>query len=294
MKGYHHLMFLWLFFCVHVHSLQAQKAGSDAAIYIYTSSPHTAFPDTGRANGHSYDGKLYDAASHYRDSSVMIIVPRGVKKQKELSIVFWFHGWFNNIDSCNAFFQITDQFLRANKHAILVLAETSKNAPDSYGGKLEQVNMFSLLVNDVMNTLKEKKFIARHSRPGNITLAGHSGAYRVIAYILQNGGLPVSDVLLFDALYSQVDKFTQWIEADKQHRFVHWYTNHGGGTDEVSVDMMNGLKEKGIPFVLLEEKDANPSILQSNRIVFVHSLREHNEVIHQPDNFMLLLQTAAW
>ncbi len=293
MKCYRHLTPLLLIFCLNTNTLLAQGPAGTATI-VRISSSHTAFPDTGRANGHTYDGKLYDAAMHYSDSSVLIVVPPDFRKQKELSIVFWFHGWFNNIDSCNTFFQIAGQFLQANKNAILVLAETSKNAPDSYGGKLEQANMFANLVEDIMKALKERKIIRENCRPGNITLAGHSGAYRVIAYILQNGGLPVSDVLLFDALYSQVDKFTQWIEAGKQHRFVHWYTNHGGGTDEVSVDMMNGLKEKKIPFVLLEEKDANRSILQSNRIVFVHSLREHNEVINQPDNFMLLLQSSVW
>ena len=33
------------------------------------------------------------------------------------------------------------------------MAETAKNSPDSYGGKLEQPNMFLLLVTDVLNEL---------------------------------------------------------------------------------------------------------------------------------------------
>jgi len=293
MKGYHHLTALFLVFCCPGPGLFAQPNSKGNPAIVRITSSHTAFPDTGRANGHLYDGKLYDAGSHYHDSSVMIIVPPGFKKGKEVELVFWFHGWNNNIDTATVFYQLADQFMQSNKNAVLVLAETSVNAPDSYGGKLEQPNVFRDLLTDVLDALKQKKIIPQNSKAGKIAVAGHSGAYRVIAYILQNGGIAISEVLLFDALYSEVDKFTNWIEQDKQHRFVHWFTNHGGGTDEVSVDMMKGLKEKNIPFVLLEEKDANAVLLKSSRIVFVHSLREHNVIINNPDNFTLLLVTSS-
>jgi len=60
-------------------------------------------------------------------------------------------------------------------------------------------------------------------------LAGHSGAFRVMAYILQNGGVEVNQAILFDALYGEVDKFANWIQADKSHQFIDLYTNKGGG-----------------------------------------------------------------
>jgi hypothetical protein len=276
-----------------LNNTKAQADWKQDIKLVGITSSHTAFPDAKRADGYTYDGKFFDAASHYSDSSVLILVPKRLPKQDHINLIFWFHGWNNNIDTAMAFFHLAEQFSNASRNAVLVLAETARNAPDSYAGKLEQTNVFAGLVNDVLNTLKEKKDISKTCQPGNIILAGHSGAYRAIAYILQNGGVPVQEVELFDALYSNVDKFTAWLQKDSANRFIHWYTNHGGGTDEVSVQMMEELKKENIPFALIEEKDASLPLLQSGRVLFVHSAREHNEIINNPDNFKLLLVSSS-
>ncbi|HEY6955461.1 MAG TPA: hypothetical protein VI385_09460, partial [Flavisolibacter sp.] len=185
---------------------------------------------------------------------------------------------------------IQKQFLASGKNAVLVLAETAKNAPDSYGGRLEQPGDFSRLVSDVLQQLKIQKLVGKKATAGRITLAGHSGAYRVIAYILSNGGMPVDNVYLFDALYSQVDKFLSWIQQNKNHHFVNWYTNHGGGTDEVSIQMMQQLVQLRVPYKLVEETAINGNDVKTNRILFVHSPREHNVIINRPDNLRVLLE----
>jgi len=236
-----------------------------------------------------YDSVEYSTSDHYSDNSVILIVPRPLQKQNKVDLVFWFHGWHNNIDTALRFYEIERQFLESNRNAVLVLAETAKNAPDSYGGKLEQQGDFKLLVNDIVNKLKDQKIIKQKTTPGNITLAGHSGAYRVIAHILVNGELPVSEVFLFDALYGQTDKFLSWIQENKNHRFVNLYTNQGGGTDEVSISTMQQMDSLHIPYKLVEESLISPGVIQSNRILFVHSTREHNVIINRPDNLKLLL-----
>jgi hypothetical protein len=175
-----------------------------------------------------------------------------------------------------------------------VLPETTKNAPDSYGGKLEQHNVFKNLLNDVMHKLKTEKIIGKRTKAGSIVLAGHSGAFRVMAYILQNGGIEVNQVILFDGLYSQVDKYTAWIQADPSHQFTNLYTNKGGGTDEVSVKMMQQLRDKNIPFINAEEKEMNADMLKTNQVIFIHSLKEHNDVINLPDhNFRLFIENSS-
>jgi hypothetical protein len=207
-------------------------------------------------------------------------------------LVFWFHGWYNNIDTAAEFYKLTRQFIASKRNAVLVLAETARNAPDSYGGKLEKPGMFKALVNDVMNELKQKGFVPYEAESAHVLLAGHSGAFRIIAYILQNGGVPVQEVFLFDALYSQVDKFLVWLDKGPSHHFIHWYTNQGGGTDVVSFDMMQLLKDHHSDYMLTEEDTINPSIIKNNRILFVHSPREHNVIIVNPDNFQLLLENS--
>jgi len=259
---------------------------------IRLSSSYTSFPDEKRANGHLYDSVMYTAAEHYTDSSVMIIVPPGFTPGKKVDLVFWFHGWHNNIEAANTFYGLSAQLEAANTNAILVLAETAKNAPDSYGGKLENPGVFTSLVKDVMEALKQGNVIPRKAASGNIVLAGHSGAYRIIANILQNGGLTIREVFLFDALYAEVDKYMAWIQKNKHNHFVHWFTNKGGGTDEMSDTMMKQLDQNHMPFNLVEETAVTTDAIKQNKILFVHSLREHNVIINNPDDFKLLLENS--
>jgi len=267
------------------------QAETDPKIIRITTS-YTSFPDTARAGGHSYDNVLYTFAEHYNDSSVLIIVPPKLKVTKHVDVICWFHGWRNNIDSAAAYFELVKQFLASNRNAILVMPETTKNAPDSYGGKLEQKGIFKLLLQDVLDELKKQKIIAKKTKPGNVVLAGHSGAFRVMANILINGCVEVKQTVLFDALYSQVDKFTTWIQADASHQFINIYTD-GGGTYEVSVKMMQGLRDKNIPFINTQEKELDAFMLKNNNIIFIHSLKGHNDVINRPDyNFRLFIENS--
>lgn len=259
---------------------------------FHMTSSHTSFPDTGRANGHLYNKILYDAANHYGDSSVLIVIPPNFNGDKKTNLVFWFHGWGNNIDSAAIRYDLIDQFVKSNVNAVLVLPETAKNAPDSYGGKLEKLNEFKGLVNDVVRKLAQEEVLKGKHGLGDIVLAGHSGAYRVMAYILQNGNVAVQEVILFDALYAETDKFIDWIKKDNAHRFINVYTN-GGGTDAESKEMINKLRDENINTYSLEEHDLTPEILRLHPIVIIHSLHEHNDIIQQPDNFKLFLENSV-
>jgi hypothetical protein len=271
-------MFIVLFWC-------AQIQGQENKIRMYhLTSAHTAFPDTGRIKGYSYDNVFYDAATHYQDSSVFLIVPEDLKINKKVDFIFWFHGWRNNIDSAAVRYELIRQFQTARLNAILVLAETAKDAPDSYGGKLEQPGQFKSLVQDVVKELTKKQIIPSGSGPGKIVLAGHSGAYRVMGYILQNGKIAVQKVILFDALYGETDKFMHWIK-------VNWFTDNAGGTNKVSMDMMKQLQQENINYCTIEEGLETREKLTECSLIFVHSIRPHNDIINKPDNFLDVLET---
>ena len=285
----YYILVIFLFSCN--ASRQTTNENKEAKIF-HAHSDHTSFPDPARENGHIYDSVLYDAGSHYHDSSVLIIVPPGFSAGENIDLIFWFHGWRNNIDTADQYYELSKQFFASGRNAVLVLAETAKNAPDSYGGKLEKEGIFSFLVGDVLNELKNKKLVSQTARQGNITLAGHSGAYRVIAYILQNGKTKIHEVFLFDALYAEVPKFMQWIQNDPKNKFVHWYTNKGGGTDEVTREMIGELQKDNIAFKEVEETTVTPDQIKNNRVLFIHSLREHNDIINKPDNFQFLLKST--
>ena len=279
-----------ILFCFFAFPLFAQDSREFQSLH-FTSS-HTSFPDTGRKDPYEYDSVLYEVSAHYQDSSVLLIIPRQLDTAKKIDFIFWFHGWHNNIDTAAVFYDLIKQFVAAKRNAVLVLSETARNAPDSYGGKLEQPGMFKALLEDVMNEMKRKGIVSNATEPGNIVLAGHSGAFRVIAYILQNGQVKVQEVLLFDALYSQLDKYSEWISATPSNHFVHWFTNQGGGTDKMSELMMLQLKTNRHEYRLTEERAITPEIIKRNRILFIHSTREHNVIINNPDDFQLLLENS--
>jgi len=190
------------------------------------------FPHPDRINGHIYDSKTYSAQEHYTDSSVVIFIPKGFKSAESLNIVVYFHGWNNNIDSACAQFNLIEQFCESNINAIFVFPEGPKNSPDSFGGKLEDKNGLKNLIDDVLKYLNDQKKI-KSEAVGNIILAGHSGAYRVISFCLMRGGNTknISDVILFDALYGQTKKYVHWIE-NFSGRFINIYTDNGGTKSE--------------------------------------------------------------
>src|ERR1700743_3956909 len=138
---------------------------TDGAAIFHIQSSHTSFPDTGRANGHTYDKVLYTTAEHYHDSTVLIIAPKNLDAKKAVDLVFWFYGWRNNVDNAAAYYELTKQFIASKRNAVLVLAETAKNSPDSYGGKLEKTGDFKALVADVMQGLKSKGLISKACEP---------------------------------------------------------------------------------------------------------------------------------
>lgn len=249
------------------------------------------FPDKIRANGHEYNGRKYSVIEHYSDSSVAVFIPKGFKPKEKINIVVYFHGWYNNIDSACAQFKLIEQFTACGKNAIFVFPEGPKNSPDSYGGKLEGKNAFKNLINDVMKFLIENKKL-KSKKIGDIILAGHSGAYRVMAYILMHGGLTknISDVILFDALYAEAEKYVYWIDNYKG-RFINIFTNEGG-TKSDSEDLMLDFDGWGINYLLVDEKDLNEDELKKNRVIFIHSDLGHNEVIAKRDQFRKFLLTS--
>jgi hypothetical protein len=55
---------------------------------------------------------------------------------------------------------------------------------------------------------------------------------------------------------------------------------------------MKELKDASIDFALREEKLVKPEDIKNNRVLFVHSLREHNVIIGDPDDLQLLLENS--
>lgn len=260
---------------------------------IRFTSANAMFPDTARAKGHSYNGKQYEAATHYNDSSVLIYVPEYFSPKNKINLVFWFHGWGNNIDTALKQFEVLEQFYASGRNAVFVFPQGPKNAPDSYGGKLEQPAVFGALVKEVTEKLYENKILRSPKAftldDYTISLAGHSGAYRVISRIINK--TPVEEVILFDAMYGGNDQYLQWLSIP-QHRFIHIYTKDGGTFDNSRLIMRTMTDSLHMPFFSGDEENANDIVLKNHHKLFIYSNKKHNEVITHNRNWERFLRNT--
>lgn len=293
-------LFSILFFLFLVFSAEAQEwrtttstSGTIIGESLTVRMKSAPFPHPKRAQGHTYEGKSYPAEQHYRDSSVMLFVPKGFKATKTLDVVMYLHGWNNCIDTANAQFRLAEQFAESGRNAVLVFPEGPRFAPDSFGGKLEDSCGLQRLFAETLETLRRTKNIK--ARLGNVILAGHSGAYRGMAYMLLRGGVPVREVWLFDALYGQTEKFAHWLETDCKRlrgRFINIYTD-GGGTKAETEKLMEDLTAWNAPFRAVEESNATKQDFMRSSAVFIHTDLSHNDVIARRSQFRQYLETSC-
>lgn len=250
------------------------------------------FPHPLRSAGHTYRKILYPADIHYSDNSVAIFIPKNFTPDSETDFVFYFHGWYNNIDSSLAQYKIIEQFAESKKNAILIFPEGPRNSPDSFGGKFEDELGFKNFMNEILDYLSDADIIPE-KKTGSIVLSGHSGAYRIISSIISVGGLTphIKEVYLFDALYDRLEIFTQWIQ-ENDGRFVNIFTPEGG-TNDLSLLMVEDLTDLNIPNLLMIESAVDEEILRDNKIIFIDSPLSHNEVISKNKQFYNYLKTSS-
>jgi hypothetical protein len=274
-------------------SLTTIKSGNGyESKFLETHSKFAPFPDSARGKGHDYNGQHFDFENHYNDSSVKVYIPERFHPNQSLELVIWFHGWNNNIDSANSFFRLSEQFEASGRNAILIFPEGPKNAPDSYGGKFERPEMFELFINDLIKQMELHKIIPKKQhftiKDCSISLAGHSGAYRIISKIIQYN--KIDEVILFDAMYGGNDAYLKWIAASDQHRFINIYTKDGGTFDNTHL-IMNQLKDSlHQNYLSINETALKPALLQSTNRYFIFSEKEHNEVISNNLNWYQFLK----
>ncbi len=264
----------------------------DIGRVIMFRSAHAMFPDSARAQGHRYEGKLYPPELHYRDSTVALFVPRDFSAGNAADFVVYFHGWNYNIDSAFAHYKIAEQMAGSRRNAVLVFPEGPRNAPDSYGGKLERTGEFKALLAEVVDTLVARG-VLHSANIGSVVLAGHSGAYRVMSFILLRGGLTdhVCEVILFDALYGQTEKFAHWLDHS-QGKLVDIFTPDGG-TREETLGLMDDLTAWEIPCRLVPEASLTEQDLKKNRILFIASDLPHDEVVMKRGQLGLFLKASC-
>jgi len=252
------------------------------------------FPHPARADGHRYHDEFFSAKEHYSDSSVALFIPRNFRESDKIDFVVHFHGWRNTVAGTLDHYQLIEQFCASGKNAVLVVPEGPRNAPDSFGGKLEDTNGFANFMAEAAAALRAPGLLARTNfEIGNIILSGHSGGYHVMAAILDHGGMSahIKEVWLFDALYGGTESFVAW-QKNGDGRLLDIYTDHGG-TKEETGNLMASYRTNGVSFFAAEERNAAPANLLTNKIVFLHTDMVHNDVVSRRNTFAQFIITSC-
>ncbi len=261
---------------------------------IVTQFVSAPFPHPARAAGHKYHDKFFSAAEHYSNSDVAIFIPKNFRTTDKVDFVIHFHGWMNTVASTLTNYQLVEQFSASGKNAILIVPEGPHDAPDSFGGKLEDTNGFKAFMAEAVGKIRASGALAQTNfQIGGIILSGHSGGYHVMAAILDHGGLAekIREVWLFDALYGGTENFVVW-QKKQNGRLLDIYTDHGG-TKEETENVMQFYKTNGVSYFAAEETNAMPDNLRTNKIIFLHSGLPHNEVISRRGEFSGFLKTSC-
>jgi hypothetical protein len=267
-----------------------QVAGGKTFLVPLPSAP---YPHPSRVNGHVYQNKLYDAATHYSNSNVAIFVPDGWRPNAgAIDAVVHFYGWNHDIDSTLQAYRLREQLAASKRNAILIVPEGPTNAPDSGDGKLElDENGFERFMADVCAWLKNAN-ITSTARPGRIVLTAHSGGYGGAGGVLARGGMNdhVTDVILFDAAYGYYDAFASWAR-EPNHRLLSIFTDD---TSTGNTALMGKLQaSKPNLFVWLAE-DMTLQRLQTRQATFVLTTSvAHDELLQKFSWYSLFLQTTA-
>jgi hypothetical protein len=151
--------------------------------------------------------------------------------------------------------------------------------------------MFALFINDFLKQLVSINVLPKSKTYSindcSVTLAGHSGAYRVISKIIQYN--KIDELLLFDAMYGGNDAYLNWIAESKKHRFIQIYTKDGGTFENTHLIMQQLKDSLKVDIASVTEKELKRDDLRSGKPLFIFSESEHNWVITWNSNLYRFL-----
>lgn len=205
----------------------ADWTSTATGVYAISDLPSAPFP--------------YGSAS-YDDSSVLIFVPTSLTDQGDLGVVTHIHGHSAILREVVAAQYIVEQHALSGRDAILIVPQGPEDAADSDFGRLDTAAGHAALVRDAVSLLYRDGLITRPVL-GEQVITSHSGGYLCTSYIVQQGGLPITAVHLFDSLYAQESVFQDFAVDGGLLRSV--YTS-GGGTDDNNADLADTLAREGV------------------------------------------------
>jgi hypothetical protein len=177
--------------------------------------------ENGRRGHRTGGGHVYWEDETYSDSQVLMHLPKGFDIRRPGLLIVFFHGHGAKLAE--------DVYLR--QKVSMQLSASGVNA--------------ALIAPQLAVNGDPRAWRAFASMP--VVIVAYSGGYLTTAYCVHHGGIGnrLQGVVLFDALYGEVDIFTSWVARKKTAFFVSTYTP---STLPRNQQMQKLLAERKIPF----------------------------------------------
>jgi hypothetical protein len=209
---------------------------------------NSAFPYLGK-NPRTGE-RVLSQDSRYTDNRVLVHVPARFDLRKSGVIVVFFHGHGATLERDVRNRQLLPaQISESGANAVLVAPQLAYDAADSSAGKFWERGGLKRFMAEAAGHLARVYGDARAAAAFvkmPVVIVAYSGGFVSAAYSLHVGGLGsrVIGVVLLDALYGELDKFSSWILDNRSAFFVSAYTHYTKRRDD---ELAHILREKGVP-----------------------------------------------
>jgi hypothetical protein len=245
-----------------VHAAQTTSARTELVAFDNAPFPYSGQPPgqdkpfydvekDGRRGHTSPRGGIYWEDTTYSDRRVLLHIPRGFNAALPAVMIVYLHGNFASLAGVvHRVQQVPRQVSESGLNAVLVAPQLAVNALDSSAGRFYDAGEFRRFVEEAAARLARL-----HSAPSAraaieslpVIIVAYSGGYAPAAWAAHHGGLGdrLRGIILFDALYAEMDKFAAWIERRGSAFFFSAYSR--SARDENAV-LQRMLTERGVHF----------------------------------------------
>ncbi len=222
--------------------ISARSAKTDLVGFQNSAFPYRGFNPRSQSSGYS--------GGRYGDNRVLVHVPPGFDARKPGVIVVFFHGHGATLSrDVRDRQQLPRQITESGVNAVLVAPQLAYDAADSSAGKFWERGGLKRFLDEAAGRLAEMTgdpaSEAAFARMPVVVVA-YSGGFVSAAWSLHVGGAGsrVKGLVLLDALYGEMDKFTNWVMSNRSAFFVSAYTRYTKRRDD---EFAQALATRGVP-----------------------------------------------
>lgn len=224
-------------------------------------TPFLNVEEKGRRGHKTGAGRVYWEDETYSDRQVLMHLPKGFDIRRPGLLIVFFHGHGAKLaEDVYLRQKVTMQLSASRINAALIAPQLAVRAADSSAGKFWQPGAFGRFLGEGAKRLAKLHGDPRSQRSFvsmPVVIVAYSGGYLTTAWCVHHGGIGnrLQGVVLFDALYGEVDIFTNWVARKKSAFFVSTYT---ASTEPRNLQMQKLLTERQIPFTTALEPRLEP------------------------------------